>query len=300
MTQHILGFHFCLTFQVFCLPKNWRMSQLKKREDILTLYQSNQVPPSKISEQIGVFLATVYRTIKRVEEGASLEHKIGAGRKPNKREKIKRSVVQLVRRDKSKTVREIAAHITKKGDVSVSKDTVNRCLRKLRYTKPYPSMVPLLTEKNRLKRLDWARKYKNKHWCHAIFADEASFWLHRGVVRLWTKPGEINYRPMVEHSAKVREWAAFSSMGTFLLCIFTENLTGDLFVKILEWHLIDQAETFHGNRWFLVQDNDPKHTSKVVRTWMDTNMKKNQFEWPSQSRSLSYREHLWLAKASVD
>ncbi|KAI6653908.1 hypothetical protein LOD99_3084 [Oopsacas minuta] len=61
-----------------------------------------------------------------------------------------------------------------------------------------------------------------------------------------------------------------------------KNLDAKLFVNILKWNLIDQAEVFHGNRWFLVQDNDPKHKSKLVKGWMSENMPKSVFEWPSQ------------------
>ena len=42
-------------------------------------------------------------------------------------------------------------------------------------TKPYPSMVPMLTEMNRLKRLDWAKKYKNNYWCHTILRMKPHF-----------------------------------------------------------------------------------------------------------------------------
>ena len=54
-------------------------------------------------------------------------------------------------------------------------------------------------------------------------------------------------------------------MGTFPLCIIRENLNGLLYCKILEWHLLSQAEVFHGNSFFLVKDNDPKDTSKVLK-----------------------------------
>ena len=106
-------------------------------------------------------------------------------------------------------------------------------------------MVPMLTEKNRIKRSDWAKKYKYKHWCHAIFGMKPHF----GSIEVSFVYGQNLERSFIDqqkHSANVHVWAAFSSMETFPLCIFTQNLTGDLFVKIFEWHLIDQAETFHG------------------------------------------------------
>ncbi|KAI6659642.1 Transposase [Oopsacas minuta] len=66
-----------------------------------------------------------------------------------------------------------------------------------------------------------------------------------------------------------------------------KSLDAKLFVNILKWHLIDQAEVFHRNRWFLVQDNDPKHKSKLVKGWMSENMPNSVFEWPSQSPELN-------------
>ena len=38
----------------------------------------------------------------------------------------------------------------------------------------------------------------------------------------------------LKQTQKIHIWAAFSSMGTFPLCIFTQNLNAELFVKILE------------------------------------------------------------------
>ena len=72
-------------------------------------------------------------------------------------------------------------------------------------------------------------------------------------------------------------------MGTFPLCIFRENLTGPLYCKILEWHFYLKL---NGNRWFLVADNNPKHTSKVVKRFMEENMPQKLLDWPSQSQIL--------------
>ena len=70
-------------------------------------------------------------------------------------------------------------------------------------------------------------------------------------------------------------------------------MDADFFVNILKWHLIDTAEVYHLKKWFLVQDNDPKHTSKKAKAWMAENMKKNQFQWPSQSPDLNPIENIF-------
>ena len=79
-------------------------------------------------------------------------------------------------------------------------------------------------------------------------------------------------------------------MGTFPLYIFRANLTGALYRKILECNLLSQADDFHKNSWFLVEDIDPKHTPKVVKRFMEENMLKKLLDWPNQSPDLIPRE----------
>ena len=95
------------------------------------------------------------------------------------------------------------------------------------------------------------------------------------------------------NTQKINIWAGFSSMGTFPLCIFDENLTAALFVKILEEHLLEQGKVFHQDEWFIVQNNDPKHTAKHIKAWMGQFMDKNRIDWPSQSPELNPIENLF-------
>ena len=269
------------------------MAQHSKRHQIQTLLEAEKCSIAEIANQVGVARYTVYRLKNRIEQNEPLVHKKGGGRPANKCDKIKYSCAKYIQHDAQKPVREIASEIHSKSGISVSKSTVHRCLKGMGYSKPYLTKVPMLSEKNRLNRIEWAKRNKGRRWFRAVFSDEASFWLRSGRVRMWTKGSQKKVLLTVKHSPKIHIWAAFSAMGTFPLCIFTQNLDAKFFVHILKWHSIDQARAFHGDSWILIQDNDPKHTSRLAKSWMEENIPKNRFDWPSQSPDLNPIENIF-------
>ena len=273
------------------------MSQIEKRTRIRVLLEGKKHTPEEISYLIGVSLATVYNVKSRIQANISIKHLKGGGRPSKLAPIIGNSIAQQIRRTPSISLRALAS----KCPVEVSKNTVARCLEKLNYTKPYPTPVPMLSEKNRLKRVEWAYANIRNFWQNAIFADEASIWINRGRVRMWTKNGNIRTAPTVKHTQKIHIWAGFSSAGTFTLCIFTENLTARIFCDIINGHLLEQARVLHGEKWFLVQDNDPKHTAKITKAWLEQNVPQNTIDWPSQSPDVNPIENLfaWLEQELI-
>ena len=226
-----------------------------------------------------------------------MKHRKGGGRPSKLAPLLRNSIAQQIRRTPYISLRSMAS----KCPVDVSKNTVARCLIKLNYTKPYPTPVPMLSEKNRSNRVEWACRNIRNFWQDAIFADEASIWINRGRVRMWTKNGTSRTTPTVKHTQKIHIWAAFSSAGTFPLYIFRENLTAQIFCEILNGHLLQQARVLHGEKWFLGQDNDLKHTAKITKAWMEENMPQNTIDWPqSESRCQPHRELVCVVETGID
>ena len=265
------------------------MSQLRKRRIVDTLLTSTNYSPKEIARRADVSLATVYNMKSRRRSHSKLEHKKGAGRPKTLRNRIKPSLCQQIRRKPYLSLRTLASQ----ESIGASFSTVGRALRDLDYSKHSPSTIPMLSEKNRLYRIKWAKKYAypKKAWSQTIL-DEMSIWLSRGNLQMWAKSGRKRLVPTVKHTPKINVWAAFSSMGTFPLCIFTHNMNSDMFLWILRTHLISQACVFHENEWRVVMDNDPKHKSKVVKNFLDENLP-NQIPWPSQCPDLNPIENLF-------
>ena len=243
-----------------------------------------------ISNSLGVSLSTVYRVKSRSSNSAGLGRKKGSGRPPKLRLSIQRSIAQQIKCKPYLSLRTLA-HL---APGTPSHETVRRALKRLDYKKKYPANPPLVSERNRTYRVQWARKFKypKKLWYQTIFADEMSIWLSRGKIKMWTKSDKTRIVRTTKHVPKINVWAAFSAMGTFPLCIFTENMNSEMFIRILEGHLLSQAEVFHQDQWRLAMDDDPKHTSKIAKEFLRRNVP-NELPWPSQSPDLNPIENLF-------
>ncbi len=102
---------------------------------------------------------------------------------------------RLVRDDRKATVTQITTRYNQGLQNTISESTTRQTLKQMGYSSRRPHQVPLLSAKNRKRRLQLAQAHQNwtiEDWKNVVWSDESGFLLRHsnGRVRIWHKKHE--------------------------------------------------------------------------------------------------------------
>ena len=178
-------------------------------------------------------------------------------------------------RNDEMTSPELTRRVLLRFGTQFSQDKIRRLRQKLGWVQTGTNYCQLIQEQNRVKRLEFCSNcmQENEQCNNVIFTDECSVLLKNhsklSFYHKWEQP-KLKGKP--KHPVKVHVSAEISKKRPSQITIFEGNMDAQFYVsEILSNRLLPFIHDNFPDGHCFQQDNDPKHTSRLARSFMEDN-----------------------------
>uniref|UniRef100_A0AAR2JP33 Transposase Tc1-like domain-containing protein n=4 Tax=Pygocentrus nattereri TaxID=42514 RepID=A0AAR2JP33_PYGNA len=276
------------------------------RDKIVSRHKSGE-GYRKITAALKVPMSTVASIIRKWKKFGTTRTLPRAGRPSKLSDRGRRALVREVTKNPMITLSELQRSSVERGE-PCRRTTISAAIHQSGLYGRVARRKPLLSKRHKAARLEFAKRHlkdsqtmRNK----ILWSDETKIELFGVNARrhVWRKPGtahhEANTIPTVKHGGgSIMLWGCFSAAGTGRLVRIEGKMNAAMYRDILDKNLLQSALDLRlGRRFIFQQDNDPKHTAKISKQWLQdhsVNVLEWPVEWPPRSPDLTPLDfYLW-------
>lgn len=261
---------------------------MKNFEKFLSLKEKNY-GKYRIVKELNVTMRTYYNYMAKVKNGIRSSPK--KGRRPKLSVETKTYIRNLVKRCKFITTKQIYDKCQKLNKIS-SIGTITKYLNSIKYFHYKEKKAPLISQKNKSKRMQFCINYYNFDYTRVICVDECHFInVPLCTNRFWSKNKGRKRIGVSKKRMDVSVFGAISYKRKYPLKFYSGRLNSRRYRDILVEYF-EKFERMENDVFFLQQDNAPCHVGKSNKAFFnDLGIKF--LNHPPASPDLNSIEHVW-------
>ena len=194
------------------------------------------------------------------------------------------------------TAKILSDRIMEQFGIRMSDSRINTVRRDCGWIQKGTRYCQLIRHANKEKRVEWCTRMlqTEEKFDDVVFTDESRIEINFVGRRCYRKMGQPVPRiPKAKHPFSFLVWGGISRRGCTPLVIFNGIMVSDFYQeKILQSAFLPFVQAVYPESHRLFQDNDPKHTSRSTKAFMEEHGV-NWWRSPAESPDLNPIENLW-------